>query len=379
MGLDQFKDKNGVTNFEQGRKYLAKERKKLSSTRGSSLTLRNHIIYHPWVPSEIFLVDQGNIFPTAEIQKRLMEIKSQDILAKLEKKVELVYNANATSTNGVDYKLDLGNKLTPINEFPWNYTTREGCPVIYEFPIIDPETGKVPEDMYIIGHDPVRTDDPSGPSLASIYVLKTAKYATRYGHNEIVASFVGRPFQGRNAVNDILLKLSLFYGNAKIFFENMVGNVKEYFEKKKKLSLLARQPKTVLTTKASFSTRDPLVYGYPMSNQKIKIEGLHYVRDWLLEERGEDADGRVYRNIDFIPDQGLLQELMAFNMDGNFDRVMGFVGCIIGIEESYNKLKEESTKPKDDSLDFILNNSSLFGKSPASTYNYPVATGLNFL
>lgn len=100
--------------------------------------------------------------------------------------------------------------------------------------------------------------------------MKTNKYPTTVGHNEIVASYVGRPYLGASEVNEILYKLSVFYGNAKIYFENAIGNVKDYFEKIKRLDLLAAQPTTVLNRKASFNTNPSIIYGYPMSNDKIK-------------------------------------------------------------------------------------------------------------
>lgn len=57
------------------------------------------------------------------------------------------------------------------------------------------------------------------------------------------------PFLGKNAVNETLYKLSLLYGKAKIYFENNVGNVKDYFEKIQRLDLLALQPITVFNKK----------------------------------------------------------------------------------------------------------------------------------
>jgi len=97
----------------------------------------------------------------------------------------------------------------------------------------------------------------------------------------------------------------MLYGNAIIYFENMVGNVKEYFEKMKRLDLLARQPTTVFNKKASFDGKgQAVVYGYPMSNRKIKMDAVQYVRDWLLEERGQE-DGRIVRNLDRIWDKAL--------------------------------------------------------------------------
>lgn len=108
--------------------------------------------------------------------------------------------------------------------------------------------------------------------------MKTNKYPSTVGHNEIVATYIGRPYLGINEVNEILYKLSLFYGNAKIYFENTAGNTKDYFEKIRRLDLLARQPSTVLNRKASFDTKESVIYGYPMSNDKIKWESIKYLR-----------------------------------------------------------------------------------------------------
>jgi hypothetical protein len=77
-----------------------------------------------------------------------------------------------------------------------------------------------------------------------------------------------------------------------------------------------------------------------MSGTKDKLEAMLYIADWLLEERGENQEGRLVRNLDLISDPGLLDELIHFNMDGNFDRVMGFAGCIIGLEETFNQYKD---------------------------------------
>jgi len=184
----------------------------------------------------------------------------------LEKKAELYFDPNS-NLNGVTYKID--HSLVAINQFPWKHDNVEGSVVIYDFPYtVD---GKVPDGAYIIGCDPFRDNVKNvGGSFASIYVMKTNKYPSTVGHNEIVASYIGRPYNGVNEVNEILYKLSLFYGNAKIYFENAVGNIKDYFDKIKRLDLLARQPTTVLNRKASYDTVQPNIYGYPMSNDKIK-------------------------------------------------------------------------------------------------------------
>jgi hypothetical protein len=366
LGLNQYKDENGNTDVDSAKDYLEGVRVKLRKGK-SSAALDNELQYRPLKPSEAFLTKTGNIFPIAELQERLTEIR--DIQHVLEKPVTLFFDPKTKS--GVNYKVDIKRELVPLNNFPLTKHQakyRDGCVVVYEFPVTDSH-GNVPEGQYIIGHDPYASDDPDGASLGSIYVLKTNRNR-EYGYSEIVASFHGRPFYGRKIINEILYKLSLFYGNAKIYFENVRGNVKEYFEKIKRLDLLATQPQTVLNNKkASWDSTPQRVYGYPMSNKKMKEEGILYIRDWLLEERGANDNGKIVRNLDLIPDRSLVQEMIAFNYEGNFDRVMAFMGCVIGLEETHNKyIDEQSRTDKGLDIGFITDNKRLFGAKTAQDF-----------
>lgn len=57
------------------------------------------------------------------------------------------------------------------------------------------------------------------------------------------------------------------------------------------------------------------------------------------------------RNLDLLVDPYLLQQLIAFNLDGNFDAVMGFVGCIIGLEETHHKSRSSAEEDIYSALD----------------------------
>lgn len=355
LSLNQYKDSNGYTDIAAAKQDLLNTRE--SKSKGSPDALFKEIQYKPIVPSEMFLAKNAAIFPAIELRKRLSELQTKHIYEHLEKKVEL-YLDPESHFNGVSYELN--NKLTAISSYPWNKDDREGCVVMYEEPYLD-ANGVVPQGAYIIGCDPYKDDSQTGESLAAIYVLKTNKYFNTVGHNEIVASFIGRPYLGKNFVNETLYKLSLFYGNATIYFENSVGNIKDYFEKIKRLDLLARQPVTVFNKKASYNTPLSFVYGYPMSNDKIKWEAIQYLRSWLLETR----EGTTTKNLDLIPDPGLIQELIAFNMKVNTDRVMALVGCIIGLEEIHNISTRKSTLDDEspfrkDFYKILVNNKQLF-------------------
>ena len=386
MGLNHWRDDEGNIDFASAQKELDAGLENCKRTMDRSL-YEKELTYKARVPSEVFLMSDGNIFPVVELKEHLTEMEKHNIFESIEKPVSLYYDQNGS--NGVSYKLLQKGEAQPINTYPWmEGASTEGCPIIYEFPI--EEEGKVPDDLYVIGHDPFRTNSETG-SLAATIVFKTTRYAAQYGSNQIVAVYYGRPFEGREASNEILLKLALFY-NAKVMFENNVGNVKDFFEKRKRLDLLYKRPTTVLTNKDSNTSSMTFTdYGYPLSNQKYKMEALQYIKTFLLEERGrenvkkeiitydrkgnrkiievtesidkkEEEHQVIIRNLNRIYDRRLLQELISYNLEGNFDAVHAFAGCILAIEDNFRKktigmaLKERETE-----MHFLRDNKKLFG------------------
>ena len=97
----------------------------------------------------------------------------------------------------------------------------------------------------------------------------------------------------------------------------------------------------------------------------MKLDGIQYIRDWLLEVRERTPDGKEYRNLDRIWDKGLLQEMISFDLEGNYDRVMGFMGCIVGLNETHNQYEKEIKQQSIEmnTIDFLSNNPKLFRTS----------------
>ena len=90
-----------------------------------------------------------------------------------------------------------------------------------------------------------------------------------------------------------------------------------------------------------------------MSNDKIKAESELYTRDWLLETRGQDEEGGKICNIHMIKSRLLLKQFVMYNRDGNFDAVMGFMGCVVGLEETHNQYVEQLKEQEETILDFL--------------------------
>jgi hypothetical protein len=200
--------------------------------------------------------------------------------------------------------------------------------VLYEHPIKD-ENGSIPWGRYIGGIDPYDHDKSNSGSLGSIVILDNLT-------NRIVAEYSGRP-ETANDFYEICRRLLLYF-NALALYENEKKGVFTYFESCGALYLLAKQPKLVKDVVAG-STVDR-GYGMHMPTE-IKRYGEGLINTWL--RRTYEGDIKVAHKIRCIP---LLKELILYNPDGNFDRVMALMLALYQKEEmrKYEVQVEEKVK-----------------------------------
>lgn len=295
-----------------------KIRDKIRKNSSGSETLNQHNQEYPLCPSEAFLLVSTNDFPVVELKEQLDRVKKENLHIRKGTPVYLMKG----DEKKIKAKPDLENHLQPV----WDYQGKEnskGCVVVFEPPISNP-----PKGLYKIGYDPYRQDQTTGVSLGATYVLK-GNHKFSYSRDTIVASYVGRP-RTTDEYNRQVAMLCEFY-NAEVMHENEVTSVKSYFQKHKKLHLLAAQPDTVISANIK-NSKVARVYGIHM-NQKLKDAATKYIKRWLLTERDIDEDGNVLLNLQTIYDPGLLEELIRFNPKGNFDRVMAFAMLMFQLEE----------------------------------------------
>jgi len=360
----QFKDINGNTDVKAAVDFYLKKRKKFLDSKDVK-GLEGEMMNYPLIPSEMFLNSVGNILPVPELMDHVRELTISNNFNDYATIGALVFDKN--NKYGVTFKPDLDGKLQAITQYPIpKGYGQEGALIIYEHPIEEQfltEDNKteyrVPKWLYIIGHDPVAKDHTTSEgSLSSIYVIKTALDPIKYGYYELVAEYIGRPYEGRDAINELLEKLAMYYGGSPgmIYFENQVGNTVEYFKKKGKLYLLASQTQNIFNNRGGVNKQ--ITYGYPISNGIIKSQSIDYLADWLKEPRilginyKENNDEQIdYKNVKLnlhaIKSMRLLQEMILYNDKDNFDGVMGFLGCIIGIREKFNQYKPKDRTKKE--------------------------------
>lgn len=306
-----------------------KKREELRQNASSSAAMQSRVQEWPFNPSEAFLTVSINDFPTIELRNQLNKVLRENLHLRYGQPVDIFReeakpNDDPNKPRKVVALPILDDRADPIWRFNSQQKDLRGNLVIFEYP-----TPGAPKGLYKIGFDPYRqAQAETSTSLASFYVYKgTHKYSEK--RNEIVAVYVGRPYDP-DTVNR-LAELTAELYNAEIMYENEVTHVKDYFRKVKKLHLLAAQPDAVISNNIK-NSKVARVYGIHM-NDKLKDAGEKYLKAWLLEEKDTDEHGNKIINLETIYDPGLLEELISYNRKGNFDRVMSFMMVMFFLQE----------------------------------------------
>lgn len=308
LNKEMFIDKDGNSDIIGAKTSEIEIREEKRSKSKDKSSLNKHIIFFPFCPKEAFSISNSSIFPIWELKRQLDNISSNPDIDSIGVKGRLVTN----EMSRIEFIPDTKNELTEL-DFPIKNSESEGCIVIWEQPNID-----LPEFTYIAGLDPYSQDNStSSSSLGSIFIYKRSTIADIDG-DRIVAEYTGRP-NSLVEFNEIVRKLLLYY-NATCMYENQVNNTKAHFEHKNCLHLLANTPKCV---KAAVNSRVNRTKGLHMTKD-IKNELEIYVRDWLM-----DLNPKGIPNVKLIYSKGLLNELIRYNSDGNFDRAIACMMTIV--------------------------------------------------
>ena len=306
MVLNDFKDDKGITKKDEAIQVLLDKRDLLR--KGKKLEkLFKEMQYYPLTPEEAFLKAGGNSFPVELLQQQIEYLVKHPIFegarGKLEMsdhdKVKFIPDADVREAN---FPVRAGEDNT-------------GCVVIYEFPLIT-DDGVTPYNLYVAGTDPYTHDlseSRGSYSLGSTFIYKRVHdFGSSY--DTIVAEYTGRPATVEEYFEN-LRKLLVYY-NAKTLYENMIPGLKQYFDVKGCMRLLAPQP-SYLRELMEDSTVNRH-YGVHAS-VKIRIHFIELIRTYLLAEPEND-----FPNVKKIRSINLLRELIAYEEEGNYDRVDSF-------------------------------------------------------
>ena len=284
------------------------ERTKKSSDRATYLKEK---MYYPKTVDDIFLNEDTNLFDVELAKRQKARLLSEG-------------HTGTPVTLHLDENGNVYHKFTdkfPITNFPLKPSDNKDAPiVIYEFPIENPPYG-----LYVSGVDSYRVMKAAySDSLGSIYIYKRMTSIIGESYQDmLVASYAARPDK-KETWNE-QARLLIKYYNARTLVENDEISFIDYMISKGDARYLEPQPAWMREiVPNSTVNRD---YGIHRSAEKIR-DFLHeclkkYMEEVIYVEK--DEEGHIIKEVlgvSRIQDVMLLEEIIQFTEDGNFDRIV---------------------------------------------------------
>lgn len=298
-----------VSNEEKANKITNENLERLKKA-GDRIAYLKEKMYYPQKVDDIFLNEDTNIF---------------DIEAAKRQKTRLLNNER-TGTPVILFSDEgkIGHEFTdkmPITNFPLKSTDAKDAPiVIYEFPIENPAYG-----LYVAGIDPYRQGQAKySTSLGSVYIYKRMHDLTGEKYQDMfVASYCARP--DKKETWEEQARLLIKYYNARALCENDDISFIEYMKSKGDAHYLEKQPQWLLEVIPNTTVKRE--FGIHRSARKV-IDYLHtclkrYMEDVIYTEK--DEDGNITKEVSGVSkifDPMLLEEIIQYNEEGNFDRII---------------------------------------------------------
>lgn len=304
-------NKDGVSDVVAALVEILNNRYRVKYNSTDPNTVIKTIAEVPITPAEAIVKTGVNMFPVTDLTERLGQLDSNP------REYDDVYSGDLIlgKTGEVEF---IPTAKQPIREFPHKDNKIEGAVEIFKMPIKNRE-GKVFDNRYIAGIDPYDDDSADTMSLGSIFIMDLWT-------DQIVAEYTGRPMLAEDSY-EIWRRLLLFY-NARANYENNKKGFFAYMSTKNSLYLL--------TDTLEFLRDKDMIKGTNMFGNKAKGTNAtapinnyarNLVRSWLLKPttviktiEGEQQDINL-PNLYNLRSRALIKELIAYNQEGNFDRI----------------------------------------------------------
>ena len=298
-----------VSNEELATKITNENLDKLKKA-GDRVAYLKEKMYYPQEVDDIFLNEDTNIFDIEAAKRQKFRLGQQERTGT----PVLLYD------DGQGVKHEFTDKL-PITNFPLKNTDLKDAPVvIYEFPIEAPPYG-----LYVAGIDPYRQGKSAySSSLGSVYIYKRMHSISGEKYQDMfVASYCARP--DKKETWEEQARMLIKYYNARALCENDEISFIDYMISKGDAHYLERQPDWLKEIVPNTTVRRD--YGIHRSSEKIR-DFLHgalkkYTEEVLHVEK--DDEGNVIsetKGMSKIFDPVLLEEMIQYNEEGNFDRII---------------------------------------------------------
>ena len=307
----------------------------------------------PITPAEAIIKVKSAYFPVSSLTERLTQLDTNPEI------FNDIYTGDLVLDDSGEVKF-VPTSTPPIRKYGVENDT-VGTIEFFQMPEKNRD-GKVYENRYIIGHDPVDNDEAESSSLSSTFVLDLYT-------DTIVAEYTGR-HQFAEENYEVVRLLCLFY-KAKCLYESNKKGIYAYFSKLNCTHLLADTPEYLrdkqMVKYSSFGSNSKGVNASAAINNYAN--GL--LRDWLLkpvpmiiEEDGEVRETTV-PNLYRIKNRALLEELINYTPELNVDRIRSLGMAMLYREEKMILYQGNPSADREEKAD-----ASYLGNDPFFSRNY---------
>ena len=275
----------------------------------------------PITPAEAIIKVKSAYFPVSSLTERLTQLDTNPEI------FNDIYTGDLVLDDSGEVKF-VPTSTPPIRKYGVENDT-VGTIEFFQMPEKNRD-GKVYENRYIIGHDPVDNDEAESSSLSSTFVLDLYT-------DTIVAEYTGR-HQFAEENYEVVRLLCLFY-KAKCLYESNKKGIYAYFSKLNCTHLLADTPEYLrdkqMVKYSSFGSNSKGVNASAAINNYAN--GL--LRDWLLKpvpmiiEEGGEVRETTVPNLYRIKNRALLEELINYTPELNVDRIRSLGMAMLYREE----------------------------------------------
>ena len=306
---DLYSVKMLVSNEEKATEITTANLERLKKA-GDRMAYLKEKMYYPQEVDDIFLNEDTNIFDIEAAKRQKFRLLQQERTGT----PVVLYD------DGQGIKHTFSDKL-PISNFPLKNTDQKDAPiVIYEFPMENPPYG-----LYVAGVDPYRQGKSAySSSLGSVYIYKRMTSISGEDYQDMfVASYCARP--DKKETWEQQARYLIKYYNARTLCENDEISFIDYMISKGDAHYLERQPDWLKEIVPNTTVRRD--YGIHRSAEKIR-DFLHgclkkYTEEAIYIEKDEDENIiSETKGMSKVLDPVLLEEMIQYNEDGNFDRII---------------------------------------------------------
>lgn len=332
-------DKHGNSDIKSS---MAFEELEKANVSHDPAKLNAYEMEEPDRPSKAFSRANNPIFPAIQLDDQLRRVSRDPNFQGISR--EGIFVRTPTGVKFIDRLLASEEEklLIPpvVDTFPTpTGVDLRGCWVLYDAPFRGKD-GFIPDNLYHGWNDPygiskTKEHYNSKDSLACTIIYEGINNFTKTRGDRLVAIYIGRHEDTEDYDDQMFLGLQYF--NAKLLYENDRGDVYSNAKKRGLLEILKDEPEFQYQKELQRGGMGRKKGISIAGNAGRKANGVVYLKKWLLESRGFDANGNKLLNLHYIYSIGVLKELLKYDGKRNTDRVSTLIIGMFDIRETLYK------------------------------------------